>query len=199
MGQNRSERQPLTANTPVLAEVLRQAAEAGKPEGGDEENRIPLFWRVFGGTVLSITALVVMTAYQGFTSSLKELSTEIGHLEKDMRKEMAQFRESQGGLIRKDEFNGRMQSVWKSMKDLEEDRKQLAELKERCETLMQRHRTSITERRQLEEEIRLVREQQAMSQERQALRSELSQLRERLAGIEGQQVVKPAVRIRSDH
>ena len=86
----------------VLAvETLRNADAQGllaskAPKG---EERIGVFWRVFGGTLLSIAALVCITVYQQFTSVLNELRSDVNHLN-----------ESRGDLVKKEEFNSRLTS-----------------------------------------------------------------------------------------
>src|SRR5262249_53763950 len=79
MAQNRSERQtPLVNQTPVLIETLRQASESCKPKEEDkEERKVPLFWRIFGGTTLSIVSLVVMSAYQSLSGGLADVRQEM--------------------------------------------------------------------------------------------------------------------------
>ena len=45
-----------------------------------DEEKISHFWRVFGGTLLSIAALVAVTMYNGMTSSISEVRSEIARL-----------------------------------------------------------------------------------------------------------------------
>ena len=42
-----------------------------KQKGGEKaEEKISVFWRVFGGTILSITALAVISAYQSLANGI---------------------------------------------------------------------------------------------------------------------------------
>lgn len=83
-------------------ETLRAADAAGratdeppaKPKKSDEES-ISLFWRVFGGTILSITALVAITLYNNISTSISEL-----------RAEVARLNEAKGDFAKKDDVNG---------------------------------------------------------------------------------------------
>jgi hypothetical protein len=186
---NRSERQPHAwPNTPVLSEVLRRCAESGPDRGGDrDETRLPLFWRVFGSTVLSITALVVLTAYQSLSGTIAELRSDVIHLEADLRKELGRMSEGQAELVKKEESSGRFQSVWRGIGELQGDRKELTALKERCRALVDAHRAAAAERRRLDQDVQAVREQKAQEEERRALARELAGLRERLAGLEVRQ------------
>ncbi len=189
MAQNRSERPLLSSNSlPIQMEVLRQSAESGKPQdSGKEETKIPLFWRVFGGTVLSITALIVMTAYQSLSGNIAELGRQLDHLDTDMRKEMGRLAELNGELVRKDECETRFRGVWTQLNEIKENRKGIIEVKQRCDSLLDQQRDAVKQRGQLQSDLREVREHRAASQQRAELRDELARLRERLAGMEGRQ------------
>jgi hypothetical protein len=92
------------------AETLRSVAaacaeEKARPEPRGEE-KISVFWRVFGGTLLSIAALVVMTVYQQFSANLNELRAAITHLS-----------EVQADLVKKDDLNSRATYLWAGIKE----------------------------------------------------------------------------------
>jgi chromosome segregation ATPase len=185
-------------STPVLAEVLRQCAEAGQDKGAEDkgdkdEGKMPLFWRVFGSTLLSIAALVVVTAYQSLSGNLADVRGEITHLNADLRKELGRMSEAQAELVKKDEAGARLQTVWGSIKELQEDRKELTALKERCRALVEMYKGSEAERQKLAGALQGLREQKAQEEERRALARELAGLRERLAGLEGRQRSKPGL------
>jgi DNA repair exonuclease SbcCD ATPase subunit len=183
--------------TPILSELLRQSAESGKgqaKEEGQDESSMPLFWRVFGGTLLSIAALVGMTVYQSLTGSISELRNDMGHLSKELHKEMERLAEAQNDLMKKDEVNSHFTSVWTSIRELKEDRKDLTTLKERCKCLADLLKAGEDQRRQAAEKIQSLREEHVASQERRVLLSELGHLRERLATLEGGKAMgKPAI------
>src|SRR5438132_9997852 len=86
----------LQGGTVVAAETLRNATAQGllAAASAKGEERIGVFWRVFGGTLLSIVALVCVTVYQQFTSTINELRNDVNHLN-----------ESRADLLKKDEFN----------------------------------------------------------------------------------------------
>jgi chromosome segregation ATPase len=187
VAQNRSERQnQTTPSLPILAEVLRQSAEP-KEEGGKDEARLPTFWKVFGSTVLSISAMVVVTAYQSLSSNAAEVRGDVAALNNEMRKEFGRLAESQGELVKKDECDSRLKSVWRDVGELKEDQKDVQALKERCAALRRMQQQSEQERRKLADELQALREQQVQQQERRALAVEVAALRERLAGLEGKQ------------
>jgi hypothetical protein len=164
--------QPPANGTLLAAETLRSTALAGVPAKGEE--RLPVFWRVFGATLLSIAALVVITLCQHFSSSLNELRSDLGHLNEDLRKDMARLNESQAHLVPKEEFSTRITSVWNSIKELQTLSSTVAALKEKA----------------------LVRDEQLREQEeRRELVRELQRLRERLATLEGRQEAHPAAKL----
>ena len=189
MAQNRSDRPTLANNSlPIQMEMLRQGSESGKPQdSGKDENKLPLFCRVFGGTVLSITALIIMTAYQGLSGGIADMGKQLDHLEADMRKEMSRIAELQGELVRKDECETRIRGVWTQLNEIKEDRKGIIEVKERCESLLGQQRDSVKQRSKIQSDLQEVREHRAAAQQRDELREELARLRERLAAIESRQ------------
>ncbi|MFL5328924.1 MAG: hypothetical protein ACJ8C4_08400 [Gemmataceae bacterium] len=89
----------------LSTEILRNTATVGphKPE-----EKISVFWRVFGGTLLSISALVVIQAYQSLASNIHDLRTEL-----------ARMHEFQADFVKKDDFNSRTTSLWNRVQDLQ--------------------------------------------------------------------------------
>lgn len=189
MSQNRSERQnQIVPPLPILAEVLRQSS-APKEDGKDEGNKLPTFWKLFGGTVLSIAAMVTLSAYQALSSNAAEVRSEVAALNNEMRKEFGHLAEGQAELVKKDECESRFKSVWRELAELKEDRKELIALKELVAALSKMQKESETERRRLAQELQSLKEKRIQQEERRALATELSALRERLAGLEGKQAV----------
>jgi hypothetical protein len=188
----------------VEAECLRSAADSiqatFKPAKGEE--RISVFWRVFGGTLLSIAALVAITVYQQLAGTLGELRANLNHLT-----------ESRAELVKNEEFNSRMTSVWSSIKDLQAQGATLTGLKERSALLEQqvhagqeqvntRLTTVCTALKDLElpresvsalkERLALLEQQvKAGEEERKELTRELQHLRERQASLEGRHAIAP--------
>ncbi len=79
----------------VSGEAARSANEtpaANKPEEKKEEN-LSLFWRVFGGTIISMVALGVLTLYNNLSTNISEL-----------RRELNLEREARADCVKKDEF-----------------------------------------------------------------------------------------------
>ena len=167
-----------------------------------------LFWRVFGGTILSIVALVGITIYNNLSSSISELRSELNRVN-----------EARAELVKKDEFNARTQNVWERVQSLQELKVTVTALKEQvaglCDrkpefqavqdklTLIeQRLRTAEDDHKALAkaemavaalEQKAAVREAQLKTgeDERKELARQLQDLRERLAKVEGATEVKP--------
>jgi len=144
--------------TLVAAETLRNADAQGRlaasPPKGEE--RIGVFWRVFGGTLLSIVALVCVTVYQQFTSVLNELRSDVNRLN-----------ESRADLLKKDEFNSRMTSVWAGMKDLQAGGAAVTAARERLGLLEQQLKASEDERKEATRQLEEVRERLGVVEGRQ--------------------------------
>jgi chromosome segregation ATPase len=183
---------PNLPSTPMLTEMLRQGSESGKPENGDkDESKLPMFWRVFGGTVLSIAAMVLITAYQSLSGGMADTRHEMAAMSNEMHKEVARLAEVQGQLVKKEESATGMQAIWSSLRELQEDRKELTTIKERCDKLMAFHRGGEEQRRVLADQLQGLREQRVQQEERRALAADLAALRERLAGLEGKAEAGP--------
>lgn len=86
----------LMAEALRLADATGQATDAPQPEPAKkkDEEGMSLFWRVFGGTILSITALVVITLVNNVSATITEL-----------RAEVAKVNEAKADFARKDDLN----------------------------------------------------------------------------------------------
>lgn len=109
--------------TLVAAETLRSAAVAPvaqKLAPPKEEEKMSLFWRVFGGTILSIVALVVITLYNNLTSTIAEL-----------RNDLNREREARTGLAKKDDVDSRSKSQYDRIRAVEGYKVDIEAIKER--------------------------------------------------------------------
>ena len=106
-------------------ETARSVAEAiAKPTEKKSEENISLFWRVFGGTILSIVALVAITIYNNMSSSITEL-----------RNEVSREREARAELVKKEEFNTRVTAQYERMRGIDSVKVELEGLKEKVAAL----------------------------------------------------------------
>jgi uncharacterized phage infection (PIP) family protein YhgE len=102
-------------------ETARSATESSsKPEEKKGEEHISLFWRVFGGTILSIVALVSITVFNNMSSSITEL-----------RNELSREREARAELVKKEEFNTRVTAQYERLRGIETVKVELEGLKEK--------------------------------------------------------------------
>lgn len=107
-------------------ETGRSSAESSAekpPEPKKEEEHVSMFWRIFGGTILSIVALVSITLFNNMSSSLTEL-----------RAEVSREREARAELVKKDEFNSRVTAQYERMRGLDTVKIELEGLKEKVHT-----------------------------------------------------------------
>src|SRR5437763_8513349 len=60
-------------------ETMRSTANpsAAKPEEKTDDEKVSIFWRVFGGTILSIVALAAVTLYNNLSSGISDLRAEL--------------------------------------------------------------------------------------------------------------------------
>jgi hypothetical protein len=173
---------------PVDRADTQDEVGVGKPEQparAGKEGRFSVFWKVFGGTVLSISAMVGVTAYQQLANQINDVRGDLKNLNTDLRKELGRLAEGQGELVKKGEMNSRVTSVWDNMKELRGDLTTLTTLKERALALERMLQSGEEERRRLAEEVRRLREAQAGEEQRAELIREVRRLRERLSALEG--------------
>jgi hypothetical protein len=124
------------------------------------EDRLSIFWRVFGGTLLSIAALVAITLYQQFTSALAEIRANVDRLH-----------EGRADLVKTEDFNSRVTTLWTSIKELQTGITAFAAFKERSALLEQQMKTIQEEHKELVRELQLLRDRQAVLEGRLAGRS----------------------------
>ncbi len=106
----------------MLTEAARPGPEStvlkATPKNDDEH--ISLFWRVFGGTILSMVALGAITLYNNISSNIAELRADINH-----------EREARAELVKKDEFNNRSNAQYERVRSFEGLKADFEGLKER--------------------------------------------------------------------
>ena len=105
-----------SASSVLGAESLRPKFPA-KPT---DEERMSLFWRVFGGTILSIVALVAITLYNNLNGGIS-----------DLRQELSREREARAGLVKKDDADTRAKSQWDRIRLVEGYKAEIEAIKER--------------------------------------------------------------------
>jgi septal ring factor EnvC (AmiA/AmiB activator) len=95
------------AGTVLAAESLRSGASPAEaaPPAPRADDKISAFWRIFGGTVLSVVTLIILTAFQQLSGSLS-----------DMRSKIDQLTENNAKLVGKEEFSNRMSRFWDNVK-----------------------------------------------------------------------------------
>ncbi len=172
--QERQDRDTAVQRAPALtilaAEALRGAALGARPaEPAKSDERMSLFWRVFGGTLLSIAALVLVTLYQQFTSSVN-----------DLRHDVARLNEADANLVKKDEFNARTGSLWNGLNDAKGANTGLATAREKLTVLEQQLKQAEDERKEL---LRTV----------QALRDRVTALEARQGGVRPARATVPEI------
>lgn len=146
----------------AAAEMLRIAATAPtEDKPAKAEDRIPLLWRVFGGTVLSILALVGVTVYQQFSSAIADLRSSVTHLN-----------ETHAELVAKGEFSTRLTSVWNSIKAMQESQATVTALKERAGVRDQQMKDFEDRREVMLKELQAVEAAVALLKEREMAREQ---------------------------
>ncbi len=192
----------------VVAAGSLRAAEPVKAHAGHPDDRVSVFWRVFGGTILSIFALVAVTLYNNLQSNVTEL-----------RAELSRSNEARAELVKKEEFNNRTQAMWDRVQALQELKATVTGLKEQVTSCGEKQGDVKAVRDQLaavEQRIKAAEEDhkalaraeltitaleqktaardaqlKAAEDERKEMAKQVAELRERLAKVEGATEVKP--------
>jgi DNA repair exonuclease SbcCD ATPase subunit len=126
----------------LAAETLRAgdtAARGSKPVEKNNDEKMSLFWRVFGGTILSICALSVITAYQSLANGIHEVRTDLGRV-----------REAGGEYIKKDEFNTRSTTMWNRIQELQAINASVTVLTSKLTAVEQQASAAERERREMQ-------------------------------------------------
>jgi hypothetical protein len=195
---DRGDRQPCRSDesdSQVLAvETMRSAGSKGAQEKGSDDKGVPMIWRIFGGTLLSITALVAITLYS-------QLSNKIENLTDSTAKK---FETVSDNLVKKQEFFDSRKGLWT---EIQGQKKEMVEgdkeLRERCVRLEGQLKAAEEKGRDTAREIQTLRETVAafaplretatrlevqvreLREERTRLVQDLQQVRERIASVEG--------------
>jgi hypothetical protein len=157
--QNENQQAPklTTAGAALLALEAAHGSSADRPsrryKKNEPERSSPL-WRVFGGTLLSIAALVTVTLNQQFAGILTEFRQDINRMH-----------ESLGELARKEEMSA-------ALKDAQATASSLSALRERTSFLEQRVRGGEDERKSLTRDLHGLRERLAEMAGRQSATAE---------------------------
>jgi hypothetical protein len=146
----------------VTAETLRSAgAPHHQPPAKPAEEKVSLFWRIFGGTILSIVALVVITAYQSVSNTIADLRNGISHLN-----------ETKADFVKKDENAASRTRTWDRMAEIQKEAAAANAAAQQGLTALQEK--SVARDQQLKQ----------IEEEHKELLKEVQSLRERLARVE---------------
>jgi chromosome segregation ATPase len=158
-----------------------------------------MFWRVCGGTLLSIGALAVVTVYQSLTGSINE-----------MRAELNRANEARADMVKKEEYASLQTKIWDRMQNLQKDLTTVqlemnGSVKERMNSLdLQLKSASATQKdvQALQQSLAALQEKSTLrdqhlkeiEDERKELVKEVQALRERLAKLEAATDIRPAAK-----
>ena len=178
----------------LAAETIRNSTSPAQVAQSSKSNdeKMSLFWRVFGGTLLSIAALVVITAYQAQSSSINELRNELAH-----------SNEAHAQFVKSDEYTSARTKIWDQLQQMQKDSLAVQQLKDRLGLLEEQIKAGAATQKDVQslqqtisamQEKAVLRDQQLkqMDDDRKDLCKELQALRERLAKLEASKEAQPA-------
>jgi septal ring factor EnvC (AmiA/AmiB activator) len=128
----------------AMAFSMRAAEDGREVKGKGDEEKLSVFWRVFGGTILSICALVAVTLYNNTSTTLTELRSAVDRANEaraaavndlrvelakaaearaaainDLRTDMAKASEARAELVRKDEVQTKVTTIYDRIQALQ--------------------------------------------------------------------------------
>ena len=113
-------------DTQTLAEAQLTRPEPPRLADKPPEEKMSIVWRVFGGTILSIVALGCITLFNNVTANMAELRSELTRTQAELNRSNAEIRgelnrvhDGRSDVIKKDDFNSRMTTVWDGIKALQ--------------------------------------------------------------------------------
>lgn len=120
--------------TPVMVETVRSAA--APPTAGDD-SKISVFWRVFGGTILSIVALVSITLFNSIQSAISELRADAARAREALasavkREDLDRERESRASMAKKEDVDARVKTIYERIRTIEGYKGDIEAVKERA-------------------------------------------------------------------
>jgi chromosome segregation ATPase len=110
----------------LAVETARSATQPPPPAKSDDkkdEEKLSVYWRVFGGTILSIVALAAITLYNNINGSIN-----------DLRQELSREREARAALAKKDDVDSRAKSQSDRIRVVEAFKLDIEAVKERTTT-----------------------------------------------------------------
>jgi chromosome segregation ATPase len=122
--ESEGESHPNGTATAAAMETTRSSASTPvstkRADKGDDE-KLSLFWRVFGGTILSIAALAFITLYNNLASSIS-----------DIRNDLSRERENRGNLAKKEELDSRTKMLFERIHEVDGHKADIEAIKERA-------------------------------------------------------------------
>jgi len=118
-----SERLAANGKLVVVSETLRSTSQTSASKKDDSEEKgehMSLFWRVFGGTILSISSLIVITLYNNLSDGIANIRTELNN-ERTARED----------LVKKEDFNTRSTNIFDRIRTLDAQKVEMEGLRER--------------------------------------------------------------------
>lgn len=137
------------ATVTFVSEALRASQSAPSAPTKSEE-KFSFFWRVFGGSLVSVFALVIIQAYQSLSGNIHEL-----------RSDQNRMRETAADFIKKDDLSSRTSQIWNRVQELQNVSAQVTVTANKLSVTEQQLAAAETERKELCKELAALRERLA--------------------------------------
>lgn len=148
-------------------QVLGLSAASQSVEAQSQKEDVPTVWKIFGGAIVSIIFMLIVTIFGYIINNVNSIQTNINNLNADM--------------VKKSEFNERVTNIWGTLRDVNslKDRMNLVEQRNTNIDSLRERTTSVDARvTSLEAQVKTLQE------ENRSQAKDIQALRERVAVLE---------------
>jgi polyhydroxyalkanoate synthesis regulator phasin len=138
------------ATVTFVSEALRASQSPPAAATTKAEEKVSLVWRIFGGSIISVCALVVIQAYQVLNAGLIEL-----------RSDQSRMRELATDFVKKGDMSDRTNQLWTRVQELHNVAAQVTVATNKLALVEQQLTAAETERKELAKELNALRERLA--------------------------------------
>lgn len=130
-----------------------ESAHSARPTDKTEE-RMSLFWRVFGGTILSVVALIVLTLYNNLNQNISEVRADSTRTINELRSRVDQQNDARGDLMRRTDLEKGLSALAARLDALASLSATVTAVGEKMATLSDRATAAGKDQREVQEALR---------------------------------------------
>ena len=150
------ERLSLERDTNDVSAVAVRVIESphAKPMMDKPEDRMSLFWRVFGGTILSVAALIGVTLYNNLNSTISEIRADSTRTINELRARIDAQNDSRGDLMRRADLEKALTALSARLDAMDKLSSTIAAIKEQMTALSDKSLTAAKDQKDSQEAMK---------------------------------------------